>query len=189
VVGFVLAALATAWTTIAADAVIESTLDAQNRLLLFGRTMALTSSTVEVFACVGLGMSVAVVITAWIQGSVQWRHEVKMRAEVNKRWEEISTRNAGMEGRNELLEWRLQDLQEQVDTLVVRRDALLAETQQDLEQAKEAVRATRSRDSLRQLQEGMVVLPELEPDEEDEETAGSSPRDISSPEGITPFPA
>jgi methionine synthase I (cobalamin-dependent) len=71
----------------------------------------------------------------------------------------------------------------------VRRDALLAETQQDLEQAKEAVRATRSRDSLRQLQEGMVVLPELEPDEEDEETAGSSPRDISSPEGITPFPA
>jgi hypothetical protein len=189
VVGFVLAALATAWTTIAADAVIESTLDAQNRLLLFGRTMVLTSSTIEVFACVGLGMSVAIVITAWIQGSVQWRHEVKMRAEVNKRWEEISTRNAGMEGRNELLEWRLQDLQEQVDTLIVRRDALLAETQQDLDQAKEAVRATRSRDSLRQLQEGMVVLPDLEPDQENEETAASNPRDPTSPEGITPFPA
>lgn len=187
-VGFILAALATAWTTIAVDAVVESTLDAQNRLLLFGRTMVLTGPTVEVFACVGLGMSVAVVLTAWIQGSVQWRHEVKMRADVDKRWEEISTRNAGMEGRNELLEWRLLDLQEQVDALVVRRDALLADTQQDLEQAKEAVRATRSRDSLRQLQDSMVVLPEADADEEGEEAAGSV-RDADSSEGVTRFPA
>jgi hypothetical protein len=188
VVGFILAALATAWTTIAVDAVIESTLDAENRLLLFGRTMVLTGPTVEVFACVGLGMSVAIVITAWIQGSVQWRHEVKMRAEVDKRWEEISTRNAGMEGRNELLEWRLLDLQEQVDALVSRRDALLADTQQDLEEAKEAVRATRSRDSLRQLQDSMVVLPDVDSDEEAEESNGSL-QDPSSSEGTTRFPA
>ena len=32
--------------------------------------------------------------------------------------------NAGMEARNELLQWRLQDLQEQIDTLAVRRDEL-----------------------------------------------------------------
>lgn len=186
-VGFILAALATTWTTIAADTVVESTLDGSDRLVLFGRTMVLTTPTIEVFACVALGMSVAVVITAWIQGSVQWRHEVKMRAEVNKRWEEISTRNAGMEGRNELLEWRLQDLQAQVDGLVARRDALLADTQQDLERAKEAVRATRSRESLRQLQESMVVLPDLDADEEGEATPGSFP-DASS-EGVTRFPA
>jgi hypothetical protein len=183
-----LAALATAWTTIAVDAVIESTLDAQNRLLLFGRTLVLTGPTVEVFACVGLGMSVAVVLTAWIQGSVQWRHEVKMRAEVDKRWEEISTRNAGMEGRNELLEWRLHDLQEQVDALAARRDAMLADTQRDLEKAKEEVRATRSRDSLRQLQDGMVVLPDLDPDEESQDLPASSPEGSSS-EGVTPYPA
>lgn len=186
-VGFILAALATAWTTIAADAVVESTLDSQDRLLLFGRTMVVTGPTVEVFACVGLGMSVAIVITAWIQGSVQWRHEVNMRAEVDKRWEEISTRNAGMEGRNELLEWRLLDLQEQVDALVVRRDALLTDTQRDLEEAKEAVRATRSRESLRQLQDSMVVLPDVDPDEEGEETG--SARDTTSSEGARQFPA
>ena len=187
-VGFILAALATAWTTIAADAVVESTLDGQDRLLLFGRTMVLTGPTVEVFACVALGMSVAVVLTAWIQGSVQWRHEVKMRAEVDRRWEEISTRNAGMEGRNELLEWRLHDLQEQVDALVARRDALLTDTQRDLEEAKEAVRATRSRDSLRQLQDGMVVLPDLESDEEDDGTAASA-QEPSAPDGFTQYPA
>lgn len=183
-VGFILAALATAWTTIAADAVIESTLDASDRLVLFGRTMVLTSPTIEVFACVALGMSVAVVITAWIQGSVQWRHEVKMRSEVNKRWEEISTRNAGMEGRNELLEWRLHDLQDQVDALAARRDALLSDTQRDLEEAKEAVRATRSRDSLRHLQDSMVVLPDLEADGSDQDTAGSAQDD-----DVTTFPA
>ena len=183
-VGFILAALATAWTTIAADAVIESTLDASDRLVLFGRTMVLTSPTIEVFACVALGMSVAVVITAWIQGSVQWRHEVKMRAEVNKRWEEISTRNAGREGRNELLEWRLHDLQDQVDALAARRDALLSDTQRDLEEAKEAVRATRSRDSLRHLQDSMVVLPDLEADGSDQDTAGSTQDD-----DVTTFPA
>lgn len=188
-VGFILAALATAWTTIAADAVVESTLDGSDRLLLFGRTMVLTTPTIEVFACVALGMSVAVVITAWIQGSVQWRHEVKMRGEVNKRWEEISTRNAGMEGRNELLEWRLQDLQVQVDGLVARRDALLADTQQDLERAKEAVRATRSRESLRHLQDSMVVLPDVDAEDEQEgATPGSFP-DAPSSEDITPFPA
>ncbi|MEO8293545.1 MAG: hypothetical protein ABI635_10475 [Actinomycetota bacterium] len=179
-----LAALATAWTTIAVDAVIESTLDASDRLVLFGRTMVLTSPTIEVFACVALGMSVAVVITAWIQGSVQWRHEVKMRSEVNKRWEEISTRNAGMEGRNELLEWRLHDLQDQVDALAARRDALLSDTQRDLEEAKEAVRATRSRDSLRHLQDSMVVLPDLEADGSDQDTAGSAQDD-----DVTTFPA
>ncbi|MEP6477040.1 MAG: hypothetical protein ABJC60_07180 [Actinomycetota bacterium] len=183
-VGFILAALATAWTTIAGDAVIESTLDASDRLVLFGRTMVLTSPTIEVFACVALGMSVAVVITAWIQGSVQWRHEVKMRAEVNKRWEEISTRNAGMEGRNELLEWRLHDLQDQVDALAARRDALLSDTQRDLEEAKEAVRATRSRDSLRHLQDSMVVLPDLEGDGSDQDSAGSAQDD-----DVTTFPA
>jgi methionine synthase I (cobalamin-dependent) len=111
-----------------------------------------------------------------------------MRAEVDKRWEEISTRNAGMEGRNELLEWRLMDLQEQVDALVARRDALLADTQQDLEEAKEAVRATRSRDSLRQLQDNMVVLPDVDSDEEGEESHGSV-QDPSSSEGTTRFPA
>lgn len=179
-----LAALATAWTTIAVDAVIESTLDASDRLVLFGRTMVLTSPTIEVFACVALGMSVAVVITAWIQGSVQWRHEVKMRSEVNKRWEEISTRNAGMEGRNELLEWRLHDLQDQVDALAARRDALLSDTQRDLEEAKEAVRATRSRDSLRHLQDSMVVLPDLEADGSDQDSAGSAQDD-----DVTTFPA
>ena len=182
VVGFMLAALATAWTAFAVDTVIESTLDDRNRLVLFGRTVIETSSSVEVFACVGLGMSVAAIATAWIVGSARRRRETQLRADVDDRWEEISTRNAGMEARNELLVWRLKDLQEQVNTLVARRDELLADSHRDLKEAKEAVRATRSRDALRHLQEGVVVLPEVEPAED-----GSN--DPSAPDNVSRSPA
>lgn len=161
-VGFLSAAFATAWTAIAVDIVIESTLDPDDRFVLFGRTIVTTTPTAEVFVCVGLAMSVAAIAAAWIVGSLRRRRELQLRADVDRRWEEISTRRAGMEARNELLEWRLQDLQEQIDSLIERRDELLAESTRDLEEAKEAVRATRSRDSLRQLQEGVIVLPELE---------------------------
>jgi hypothetical protein len=193
VIGFMLAALATAWTAFAVDIVIESTLDDANRLVLFGRTVIDTSATLEVFACVGLGMTVAVIATAWIVGSTRRRREVQLRADVDRRWEEISTRNAGMEARNDLLEWRHQDLQEQVNVLVARRDELLSDSHRDLAEAKQAVRATRSRDALRQLQDGVVVLPEAGADEEatgqtSDEPESSMP-DPPSPDSVTPFPA
>jgi hypothetical protein len=183
VVAFLVAALATAWTAFAVDIVIESTLDDSNRLVLFGRTVIDTSSTVEVFACVALGMSVAAVLTAWVVGTTRRRRETQLRADVDERWEEISTRNAGMEARNELLVWRLKDLQEQVNTLVARRDELLADSHRDLQEAKEAVRATRSRDALRQLQDGVILLP----DAESEEAPAST--DPSAPDHVSRFPA
>jgi hypothetical protein len=187
VIGFLLAALGTAWTAFAVDMVIESTLEDANRLVLFGRTVIDTSSTVEVFACVGLGMTVATIVTAWLVGSSRRKREVKLRADVDTRWEEISTRNAGVEARNELLEWRYQDLQEQVETLIVRRDELLAHTHRDIAEAKDAVRSTRSRDALRQLQDGVLVLPEVDADDEGGEQAQDPSR--PAPDNVTRFPA
>ena len=181
VIGFMLAALSTAWTAIAVDIVIESTLDDSNRLVLFGRTVIDTSATVEVFVCVVLGMTVAAIVTAWLVGSARRKHEVQLRADVDARWEEISTRNAGMEARNELLEWRYQDLQEQVEVLVARRDELLSHSHRDLQEAKDAVRSTRSRDALRHLQDGVIVLPDAD------EGAGSA--DGSGSDNVTRFPA
>jgi hypothetical protein len=186
-----LAALATAWCAIALDIVIESTLDAGHGILMFGRTLATTSATVETFALVVLGMTVAAIVTASVQSYRRRSYEVALRADVDQRWEEISTRGAGMEARNELLEWRLQDLQEQVDALVVRRDELLAVQHGGLEEAKDLVRSTRSRESLRQLREGLIVLPELDPEEP--APAPSEPATSAPPgaEGhnVTKFPA
>ena len=186
-IGFLLAALGTAWTAFAVDIVIESTLDGANRLVLFGRTVIDTSSTVEVFACVGLGMTVAAIVTGWLVGSSRRKRDAQLRADVDTRWEEISTRNAGVEARNELLEWRYQDLQEQVETLIARRDELLAHSHRDLAEAKDAVRSTRSREVLRQLQDGVVVLPEIDADE----ASGGRAQDPSqpAPDNATRFPA
>jgi phage baseplate assembly protein gpV len=188
VIGFLLAALSTAWTAFAVDIVIESTLDDSNRFVLFGRTVVDTSSTVEVFVCVGLGMTVAAIVTGWLVGSSRRRREVQLRADVDTRWEEISTRNAGMEARNELLEWRYQDLQEQVEVLVARRDELLSHSHRDLQEAKDAVRSTRSRDALRQLQDGTIVLPELDEETGDAQTHDTS-TDGSASDNVTRFPA
>jgi hypothetical protein len=181
VIGFLLAALSTAWIAFAVDIVIESTLSDSNRLVLFGRTVIDTSATVEVFVCVALGMTVAAIVTAWLVGSARRKREVQLRADVDTRWEEISTRNAGMEARNELLEWRYQDLQEQVQVLIARRDELLSHSNRDLEEAKEAVRSTRSRDALRQLQDGVIVLPDTDEETDASPTGGS--------DTVTRFPA
>ena len=167
-VGFVLGALATAWSAMAVDIVIESTLDDTDRFVLFGRTIVATTPAIEVFVCVGLGVSVAVIAATWIVGSIHRRRELQLRVAVDRRWEEISNWNAGMEARNELLEWRLQNLQEQIDTLMRRRDQLLADTRRNPDEAREAVRATRTRDSLRRLQHGVLELPDLD----DEPVAG-----------------
>ncbi len=163
-VGFQLGAVVTSWSALAADVIVESTLDASDRLVLFGRTVAVTSSTIEVFVCVALGMSIAVLATAAVSGAVRRRRESQLRAEVDQRWEQLSMHHAGMEARNELLDWRVQDLQDQIHTLLARRDALLADATRDLGDAKDTVRATRSRDALRRLQDGVIALPDLEDD-------------------------
>lgn len=183
VIGFMLAALSTIWTAFAVDIVIESTLDDSNRFVLFGRTVVDSSATVEVFVCVILGMTVAAIVTAWLVGSSRRRREVQLRADVDTRWEEISTLNAGMEARNELLEWRYQDLQEQVEVLVARRDVLLSHSHRDLAEAKDAVRSTRSRDALRQLQDSVIVLPEAGENGDASSTGGSGS------DNVTRFPA
>jgi hypothetical protein len=186
VIGFLLAALGTAWTAFAVDIVIESTLSDSNRLILFGRTVVDTSATVEVFVCVVLGMTVAAIVTGWLVGSSRRKRDVQLRADVDARWQEISTRNAGVEARNELLEWRYQDLQEQVDVLIARRDELLVHTHRDLAEAKDAVRSTRNRDALRQLQDSVVVLPEVDEETGDARAIGSS---TDGSDNVTRFPA
>jgi hypothetical protein len=170
-----LAALATAWCAVALDIVVESTLDARNAFVMFGRTLVTTTATVEMFALVALGMTVAAIITASIQSYRRRGDEIALRADVDKRWEEISTRGAGMEARNELLEWRLQDLQEQVDILIVRRDGLLAEQLGGLEEAKDMVRSSRNHKSLRELRDGVIVLPELDAEDSDQQAQATAP--------------
>jgi hypothetical protein len=187
-----LAALATAWCAVALDVVIESALQSGNAIVLFGRTLTTTTATVETFVLVVLGMSVAAIVTASIQSYRRRGYEIALRAAVDDRWEEISTRGAGMEARNELLEWRLRDLQEQVDTLVVRRDELLVETRGDVDEARDMVRSTRNHESLRQLREGLIVLPELDPEEEAAATPGlpvEGPAEPGTDENVTRFPA
>ncbi len=192
-VGFVTAALATAWSALALDVIVESTLDVTDRFVLFGRTIVATTATTEVFVCVSLGVSVAVIATAWIVGSVRGRRELQLRAAVDRRWEEISNWNAGMEARNELLEWRLQDLNEQVETMTARRDVLLADSSRDLEGTRAAVRASRSREALRQLQDGVIRLPDLEEDRGVDAGSGSAAPGSADPAGshdsVRRFPA
>jgi hypothetical protein len=192
VVGFLLAAVATAWSALAADVVVESTLDTSDRLVLFGRTLAVTTPSIEVFGCVGLAMSVAIIATASIGGAIRRRHETQLRGDVDRRWEEISMHNAGMEARNELLQWRLQDLQEQIDTLAVRRDELLADSSRDLDKARETVRASRSREALRRLQHGVIALPDLEdqlPPAGGDDPSTPRRRDEGSGDNVRRFPA
>jgi hypothetical protein len=190
VVGFVLAALATAWCAVALDIVVESLLDPDNAIVMFGRTLVTTTATIETLVLVALGMSAAAVLTASIQSYRRRSDEIALRADVDRRWEEVSTRGAGIEARNELLEWRLNDLQEQVDALVLRRDALLAEQVGDGEDARDMVRSTRTRESLRQLRDGVILLPESDTEEEEEPPDTPAPAASTDPgDNVTKFPA
>ena len=86
-----------------------------------------------------------------------------MAADFDERYQEMSTRAAGDIARAELMSWKANELQTSVDELVVQRDEILSEMEL-AERRTSELRALADdyRRTLTELQERLVVLPDIE---------------------------
>jgi hypothetical protein len=118
---------ATAWAIAVTDTVIESTHVAAGKLVVFGKTVGSPGTSPVVWILCILAASAGLALAfAW--GNVRERRlERQMSAQMDKRLIAIAQRETGMEGRGQLLSWRLAELRGQVAELTRRRNELKRE--------------------------------------------------------------
>lgn len=157
-------ALAAAWAAIALDVVAESTLTHGPAIRAFGRTLAQPASGTRTLILVLAGVSLGAIATTGIAALVESLRAKALRAEIERRTEARSLAHVGLLAKNDLLTWRINELQEQADELLTKRDGLLDElgllttkTQQLRAEARH------SKEMLAQLTEQLVVMPEMLP--------------------------
>jgi len=166
VLGILLVMLGTAYSVLAGFVVVESIQDPSPSIILFGRTLFVTTPMIETITLAGITLTLGGIITLAMSASARAGRYKKMRTEVDRRWHELSVRHAGLEARHELLQWRIPELQKHVDTLHGKRDELLEEMGRIAEKTR-ALReaASEGTEMLHQMSDSFVVLPESEASE------------------------
>ena len=159
-----MAAIAVAWSALAADVIAETTRSGDSALTLFGRPLVETTPTVTALTLALLGLSVGVFLTAVFSSIIQGRRIRARRTELEQRNEQRSVELAGLAAKNDLLSWRINELQQQADELLVKRDELLDELGQVSAWTKELrTKARKSKETLSRLNQPLVVVPEVDP--------------------------
>lgn len=124
----ILAATCATWGIVVTDVVAESARSGGRNISIFGHRIAtglgpaLASWTIAALSC----SAVVAIAFAWHFWRVG-RLERQIDTEIERRWNELSLRAAGMEARNNLLEWRVPILQSNVNELLGKRDELLGD--------------------------------------------------------------
>jgi hypothetical protein len=124
---FALIALTSLLLGAVADTVAESTLDGGERIVAFGRVLYAPGPTETLWILCAASAAVALAWTAAVAYARGRRLERRMAEELDGRWEELSHRSAGTESRSALLEWRVVELQNQVNELLAQRDRAVDE--------------------------------------------------------------
>jgi hypothetical protein len=166
VLSVILLCLSVAYATVVSEIVIESARLGGRGVVAFGTTLLTTETSVGIFVLAGLSASAALALVAAVAFHRGRRLERRMAGELDARYEDISTKAAGWEARNELLRWRIAELQNQQEQLLAKREELMAEMTLARQRASDlrAV-AQQQRDALEELQrvaEGVVIMPELD---------------------------
>ena len=112
---------------------------------------------------IAIGTGLGAASTAAVMSFVRAAHARSYREEIEQRREERSVEYAGLAAKNDLLAWRIDELQQQSDSLLEKRDELLEELSQVSAKTSELrTKARRSKETLARLSEQLVVLPELD---------------------------
>jgi hypothetical protein len=188
VLRFIKAALAAAWVAVAGDLVVESTLDEAETIRWFGRAIADPGRTEAIATVAGVALTVGAALVLLLSAGRRAERDRRARRELEERSQELSLRAAQMNARDELLRWRLPQLQSSVDTLQERRGELLEELgrlQAKLETLRtEAAELAHGR--AERAPEPLVTLPdEGEPVLELEGTAAAQPEEEAASLGDT----
>jgi chromosome segregation ATPase len=161
--GYIAIVLATAWTVVVVETIIESARTFAGSIQFLGRSMLAPGIRPGVFILSGLAASAGLawaVAVAYARGR---RLERRMAAELDERYQEITAKAAGDVARAGLLSWRVAELRTSMDELTARRDEILAEMEYARRRTSE-LRALSDdyKRSLTDLQDRLVVLPDIE---------------------------
>jgi hypothetical protein len=161
--GYIAIVLATAWTAVVVETIIESARAFGGSILFLGRTMLTPGIRPGVVILCGLAASAGLAWAAAVAYARGRRLERRMAAELDARYQEIATKAAGDVARAELVSWRVAELRTSMDELIARRDEILAETELARRRTSE-LRALSDdyKRSLTELQDRLVVLPDIE---------------------------
>jgi len=136
--------IATAFAGLTGDAVVESIGDGGERIVLLGGSLSFdvgTTATLTILtACSAAAALAWAAVIAFARGR---RLERRMAEELDERWAERSQHNAGVEGKNKLLEYRVVELQTQLEDITGKRDEILQEMATVRERARELARVAR----------------------------------------------
>lgn len=161
--GILAIAAATLWTAFVVETIVESVRAFGAGIVFMGRTLATPGIRPSIFVLCGLAASAGLAWAAAIGFARRRRLERRMAADLDERYQEMTTRAAGDVARAELVSWRANELQTSLEDLVHRRDEILDEM--DLARRRTAeLRALADdyRRTLTELQERLVVLPDIE---------------------------
>lgn len=161
--GYIAIVLATAWTAVVVETIIESARAFGGSIQFLGRTMLTPGIRPGVVILCGLAASAGLAWAAAVAYARGRRLERRMAAELDARYQEITAKAAGDVARAGLLSWRVAELRTSMDELTARRDEILAETELARRRTSE-LRALSDdyKRSLTQMQDRLIVLPDIE---------------------------
>jgi hypothetical protein len=160
--GIIAIVLATAWTAVVVETIIESVRAFAGSIVVLGYTLYEPGTQTEILILCGLAASAGLAWAAAVAYARGRRLERRMAAELDARYQEMTAQAAGDVARAELVAWRVAELRTSMDDLLARRDEALAQ----MELAKRRTSELRAlsddyKRSLTELQE-LVVLPDIE---------------------------
>jgi hypothetical protein len=163
VAAYIAIVLATVWTAFVVETIVESARVFGGSILFLGRTLITPGIRPGVLILCGLAASTGLAWAAAVAYARGRRLERRMAAELDARYQEMTTRAAGDVARAGLLSWRVAELRTSMDDLTERRDRMISEM--ELARRRTAELRALSDDykrSLTEMQDRLIVLPDIE---------------------------
>jgi hypothetical protein len=178
--GIIAIGLATVWTAVVVETIIESARAFGGSILFLRRTLLTPGIRPGILILCGLAASAGLAWAAAVAYARGRRLERQMAAELDARYQEVTTRAAGDIARAGLLSWRVAELRTSMDELTDRRDRVLAEMDVARRRTSELrALADDYKRSLTELQDRLIVVPDID----DELARRRSEREAADPAG------
>ena len=161
--GVVAIVVAAVWSALAVDAIVESAGEGGGSIVVLGRTLLTPGVRPGILILCGLAASAGLAVAAAGAHARSRRLERRMAAELDARYQDMATRAAGDVARAGLLTWRVAELRTSMQALNDQREQVLAEMELARRRTSELrALADDYKRSLAQLQDRLIVLPEIE---------------------------
>jgi hypothetical protein len=161
--GIIAIVAATLWTAAVVETIFESVRAFGGGIQIFGRTIIAPGIRPSIFVLCALAASAGIAWAAAIAYARGRRLERRMAADLDARYQEMTTQVAGDIARAELATWRADELGASLEGLVRQRDEILAEMDLARKRTSELrALADDYRRTVAKLQDRLIVLPDIE---------------------------